>query len=58
MIIVAMVLSAIISHWEVFFIILALLLLNAIVGFYQERKAGISGECPSHDAPRCGNRAK
>jgi H+-transporting ATPase len=40
MIEVAVVLSALISHWEDFFIILALLLTNAFVGFYQERKAG------------------
>ena len=36
----AVVLSAIIGHWDDFFIILALLLSNAIVGFYQEYKAG------------------
>ncbi len=36
----AVVLSAIIGHWEDFFIILALLFTNAIVGFYQESKAG------------------
>ena len=40
MIEVAMALSAIIGHWEDFAIIFALLLTNAIVGFYQERKAG------------------
>lgn len=40
MIMVAIVLSAIIGHWEDFFIILALLFSNAIVGFYQENKAG------------------
>lgn len=39
MIIVAVVLSAIIGHWDDFFIILALLFVNAIVGFYQENKA-------------------
>lgn len=39
MIMVAVVLSAIIGHWEDFFIILALLFVNAIVGFYQENKA-------------------
>ncbi len=39
MIMIAVVLSAIIGHWEDFFIILALLFSNAIVGFYQERKA-------------------
>jgi H+-transporting ATPase len=36
----AVILSAIIGHWDDFFIILALLCSNAIVGFYQERKAG------------------
>ena len=36
----AVVLSAIIGHWDDFFIILALLFTNAIVGFYQEYKAG------------------
>ena len=40
MIEVAVVLSAVIGHWEDFFIILALLLTNAIVGFYQEYNAG------------------
>ncbi len=40
MIMVAVVLSAIIGHWEDFFIILALLITNAIVGFYQESRAG------------------
>lgn len=40
MIMVAMGLSAAIGHWEEFFIILALLITNALVGFYQERKAG------------------
>ena len=35
----AAVLSAIISHWEDFGIICALLLLNAVVGFWQEHKA-------------------
>ncbi len=39
MIEVAMVLSALIRRWEDFFIILTLLLLNAAVGFFQERKA-------------------
>jgi len=39
MIEIAVVLSAIIGHWEDFFIILALLATNAVVGFYQERKA-------------------
>lgn len=35
----AAVLSAVISHWEDFGIIVALLLLNAVVGFWQENKA-------------------
>lgn len=39
MIEVAAVLSAIIHHWEDFWIIFALLLLNAVVGFWQEYKA-------------------
>ena len=39
MIEVAAILSAIISHWEDFWIIFALLLLNAVVGFWQEYKA-------------------
>jgi H+-transporting ATPase len=40
MIEVAVVLSAIIRHWEDFFVILALLFTNAFVGFYQEYNAG------------------
>ena len=40
MIMIALVLSAAIGHWEEFVIILALLITNALVGFYQERKAG------------------
>lgn len=36
----AAVLSALIHHWEDFFIIFVLLLLNAVVGFWQEHKAG------------------
>ncbi len=36
----AVVLSAIIGHWDDFGIIFALLMLNAAVGFWQERKAG------------------
>jgi H+-transporting ATPase len=40
MIEIAAILSAIISHWEDFIIIIALLLLNAFVGFFQEHKAG------------------
>ncbi len=35
----AIILSAIIQHYEDFFIILALLLLNAVVGFWEENKA-------------------
>lgn len=40
MIMIALVLSAAVGHWEEFVIILALLITNALVGFYQERKAG------------------
>ena len=39
MIEIAAVISAVIKHWEDFFIILALLLLNAVVSFWQEHKA-------------------
>jgi len=39
MIEIAAVLSAAISHWDDFFIILLLLMTNAVVGFFQERKA-------------------
>ncbi len=39
MIEVAAILSAIINHWEDFWVIFALLLLNATVGFWQEFKA-------------------
>lgn len=39
MIEVAVILSAAINHWEDFWIILALLCLNAVVGFWQEHKA-------------------
>ncbi len=39
MIEVAAVLSAAINHWEDFWIIVILLLLNAVVGFWQEHKA-------------------
>ena len=35
----AVVMSAIINHWEDFFIILTLLMINAVVGFWQEYKA-------------------
>ncbi len=40
MIEVAAILSAVIHHWEDFWIIVVLLLLNATVGFWQEYKAG------------------
>jgi len=40
MIEIAAVLSAIVHHWEDFWIIFVLLLLNAVVGFWQENKAG------------------
>jgi H+-transporting ATPase len=40
MIEVAVVLSAIVRHWPDFFIILVLLLANAIIGFWEERAAG------------------
>ena len=39
MIEIAVILSALIQHWEDFWIIFALLLLNAVVGFWQEHKA-------------------
>ena len=39
MIEVAAILSAIIRHWEDFAIIFALLIINAVVGFWQEHKA-------------------
>jgi len=39
MIEIAAILSAIISHWEDFWIIITLLLINAIVSFFQENKA-------------------
>jgi H+-transporting ATPase len=35
----AAILSAVVHHWEDFWIILVLLLLNAVVGFWQEHKA-------------------
>ena len=40
MIEVAVVLSAVVGHWPDFFIILVLLLANAVVGFWEERQAG------------------
>ena len=39
MIEVAAILSAVIGHWTDFYVIFALLLLNAVVGFWQENKA-------------------
>ncbi|MFA7398001.1 MAG: plasma-membrane proton-efflux P-type ATPase [Crenarchaeota archaeon] len=36
----AVIMSAVIQHWPDFAIILALLMLNAVVGFWQENKAG------------------
>ena len=39
MIEIAAILSAVITHWDDFAIILFLLLINAVVGFFQERKA-------------------
>ncbi len=39
MIEIAAILSAIIHHWEDFYIIVSLLMINAIVGFWQEHKA-------------------
>ena len=35
-----MILSAVVRHWPDFFIILLLLLANAVVGFWEERQAG------------------
>jgi H+-transporting ATPase len=35
----AVIMSAVINHWEDFFIILTLLIINAVVGFWQEHKA-------------------
>src|ERR1700691_3147617 len=40
MIEVAVILSGIVRHWADFFIILLLLLSNAVVGFWEERQAG------------------
>ena len=40
MIEVAVILSAVARHWPDFFIILVLLLANAVVGFWEEREAG------------------
>jgi H+-transporting ATPase len=52
MIEVAMVLSAILQHWDDFAIILALLLLNAAVGFWEEHQAGDAvADLKAHLAP-------
>jgi H+-transporting ATPase len=40
MIEVAVILSAVVRHWADFFIILVLLLANAVVGFWEEYQAG------------------
>ncbi len=40
MIEVAVILSGVVGHWPDFFIILVLLLANAVVGFWEERQAG------------------
>ena len=40
MIEVAVILSAIVGHWPDFFIILVLLVSNAVIGFWEEREAG------------------
>ena len=40
MIEVAVILSAVVGHWEDFGIILLLLVANAVVGFWEERQAG------------------
>jgi H+-transporting ATPase len=40
MIEVAVILSGVVQHWADFFIILVLLLTNAVVGFWEERQAG------------------
>ncbi len=40
MIEVAVILSGVVGHWPDFFIILLLLLANAVVGFWEEREAG------------------
>ena len=39
MIVAAAIISAVISHWEDFWVIICLLLINATVAFFQERKA-------------------
>ena len=40
MIEVAVILSGVVGHWPDFFIILLLLVANAVVGFWEEREAG------------------
>jgi len=40
MIEIAVILSAVVRHWPDFFIILVLLLANAVVGFWEEKQAG------------------
>ena len=40
MIEVAVILSAVVQHWPDFFIILVLLISNAVVGFWEEYQAG------------------
>ena len=39
MIEIALILSALVKHWVDFYIILVLLIVNGIVGFYQEFRA-------------------
>jgi len=36
---IALILSALVQHWADFYIILVLLLVNSIVGFWQQRRA-------------------
>jgi H+-transporting ATPase len=40
MIEIAVILSGVVRHWPDFFIILLLLVANAVVGFWEEREAG------------------
>ncbi len=37
---IAIILSAVVRHWPDFFIILVLLITNAVVGFWEEHQAG------------------